>query len=89
MPIPHLANRAEELRREQDHLVKAEAGLEQGWSRLRVQQDLVQHLQSSGRDTAQAERLVQLMKQSLVEWERHRQLIEQRIALLEGVTSSS
>ena len=88
MPIPHLANRAEELRREQGHLAQAEAGIEQGWGRLRNQQDLVQYLQNSGRDTAQAERLVQLMKQSLVEWEHHRRLIEQRIAHLENSAGS-
>ena len=89
MPIPHLANAAEELRREHDHLVKAEVGIEQGWGRLRNQQDLVHHMQNAGRDTRQAEQLVELMKHSLVEWERHRRLIEQRIAYLEKATSGA
>ena len=89
MPIPHLLNPTEELRREHDHLVKAEAGIEQGWGRLRNQQDLVHELESAGRDTVHAERLVQLMKESLVEWERHRHLIEQRIAHLERHVSGS
>jgi hypothetical protein len=40
-------------------------------------------LQAAGENTREAERLVQLMKQSLIEWERHRVLIEQRIAYLE------
>ena len=82
MPIPHLANRAEELRQEQALLVKAALDIEQGWGRLRNQQDLVDQLQSAGRDSQQAERLVALMKQTLVEWERHRRLIEQRVAHL-------
>jgi hypothetical protein len=82
-----LSNRAEELRQEQALLVKAELDIEQGWGRLRNQQDLVDQLQGAGRDTAQAERLVALMKQTLVEWERHRRLIEQRVAHLQNEVS--
>lgn len=89
MPFPHLANRAEELRQEQALLVKAELDIEQGWGRLRNQQDLVDQLQDAGRDTVQAERLVALMKQTLVEWERHRRLIEQRVAHLQNDVSGS
>lgn len=89
MPIPHLANPAAELRREHDHLIKAETGIEQGWGRLRNQQDLLHELQSAGRNTEQAERLVQLMKQTMVEWERHRRLIVERIAFLESAASNS
>jgi predicted transcriptional regulator len=81
------ANRAEELHSEQNQLSKAETDIEQGWSRLRNQQDLFSELQRTGRDTRQAERLVQLMKRSLVEWERHRRLIEQRVAYLEKEVS--
>jgi hypothetical protein len=83
MAEPHSTGRAEELRREQNLLVKSELDIEQGWARLRDQQDLVDQLQGSGRDTVQAERLVDLTKQTLVEWERHRRLIEMRIAHLE------
>jgi hypothetical protein len=83
MAGPHSTGRAEELRREQDLLVKSELDIEQGWARLRGQQDLVDQLQGSGRDIAQAERLVNLLKQTLIEWERHRRLIEQRVAYLE------
>jgi len=77
-------NRAEELKAERALLLKAEGDIEEGWKRLRNQQDLVQGLQAAGHDTRQAEHLVLLMKQSLVEWERHRVLIEQRVAYLEG-----
>ena len=86
MPIPHLKSRTEELLFEQKQLSKADADIEQGWSRLRNQQDLLFQLQSTGRDTREAEKLVQLMKQTLVEWDRHRRLIEQRIAQLENET---
>jgi hypothetical protein len=88
MPIPHLANPAEELLREQQLLSKTDTDIEQGWTRLRDQQDLVSKLQTSGRDIRQAERLMQLTKRTLVEWERHRRLIEQRIAYLERAVAA-
>jgi hypothetical protein len=87
--MPHAANTVEQLLDEQKLLLKAEDDIEQGWSRLRNQQDLVSERQRTGSDTRQGERLVQLMKQTLVEWERHRRLIEQRIAYLERETSAS
>jgi hypothetical protein len=77
------ATRADELLSEQRLLSKAEVDIEQGWNRLRNQQDLLSWLQTAGHDTKQAEVLVQLLKQTLIEWERHRRLIEQRIAHLQ------
>jgi septal ring factor EnvC (AmiA/AmiB activator) len=77
------AHRADELLEEQKQLAKAEADIEQGWHRLRGQQDLFSELQRTGSDCREAGRLVQLMKQTLMEWEQHRKLIEQRIAYLE------
>jgi hypothetical protein len=82
MAMPH-RDRIEELSWERKQLSKADLDIEEGWGRLRDQQDLVCQLQSGGRDTKQAERLEQLMKRTLVEWERHRRLIEQRVAYLE------
>ena len=87
--MPHPENRAEELLSEQKLLSKAETDIEQGWTRLRNQQDLLSELQRGGRDTNEAARLVQLMKGTLVEWERHRRLIEQRVAYLEKGVSGS
>jgi hypothetical protein len=72
-----------ELEAEKRLLVKADADIEAGWSRLRNQQDLLSSLQAAGENTREAERLVQLIRQTLIEWERHRGLIEQRIAYLE------
>jgi hypothetical protein len=83
------ADLALELESEKRLLVKAEADIEAGWKRLRNQQDLLACLQTSGRNTTEAVRLVELLKHSLLEWERHRALIEQRIAYLQAKTSPS
>lgn len=79
----HPQSRIEELRSEKALLLKAESDIEQGWKRLRNQQDLLLELQAGGHDTRQAERLIVLLQSTLVEWERHRALIEQRVAYLE------
>ena len=76
-------DRAEELKAEKALLLKADRDIEEGWKRLRNQQDLLQDLREGGHDTKQAEYLVKLLKQILVEWEQHRVLIEQRVAHLE------
>ena len=77
------AEMAIELEAERRLLVKADADIEAGWTRIRNQQDLVSYLQAVGENTREAERLVLLLKQTLIEWQRHRTLIEQRIAYLE------
>ncbi len=82
MAIP-LAECAEQLQAEQTQLVKADQDIEAGWVRLRNQEDRVRELRAASHDTSQAERLVELLKQTLVEWERHRTLIEQRVAHLQ------
>ncbi len=73
---------AGQLRAEKDLLIKADKDIEEGWKRLRNQQRLLDDLRADGRDSRQAERLVLLLKQTLAEWERHRVLIEERIAYL-------
>ena len=75
--------RAEALRAEKALLVKSEDDIRLGRERLRHQQDLLQELQADGHDTEQAQRLVELMKATLVEWERHHVMIAERIAYLE------
>ncbi|MBV9461768.1 MAG: hypothetical protein JO141_30220 [Bradyrhizobium sp.] len=74
----------EQLRAEKALLIKADRDLEEGSRRLLQQQQLLAELQADGHDTKQAARLVLLLQQTLIEWERHRTLIEQRIAYLEG-----
>ena len=73
----------EQLRAEQRLLVKADRDFEEGAQRVRNQEDRVRELIADGHDTRQAERLVDLLKQTLVEWERHRVLIEQRVTYLQ------
>ncbi|WP_407175147.1 hypothetical protein [Bradyrhizobium sp. STM 3562] len=64
-------------------LLKALADIDKGRERVRNQQDLVTSLRASGQNSTQAERLLELFKRTLVEWERHRALIEQRIVHLQ------
>ncbi|MBR1166819.1 hypothetical protein [Bradyrhizobium liaoningense] len=78
-----LAERTAQLDAERRLLVKAEHDIESGWQRVRDQQDRVRELMAGGHDTCQAERLVDLLKQTLVEWERHRTLIEERVTFLQ------
>ncbi|MCP3468762.1 hypothetical protein NLM33_00320 [Bradyrhizobium sp. CCGUVB1N3] len=77
-----LAECTEQLNAEQRLLVKADRDIEEGWQRIRDQEDRVRYLQAGGHDICQAERLVDLLKQTVVEWERHRTLIEQRVIYL-------
>jgi hypothetical protein len=74
---------AEQLKAERSLLLKAERDIEEGSRRLRNQQQLLADLQASGHDSKQAERLVRLMQETLLEWERHRVLIVDRVAYLE------
>ena len=77
-----LAERTAQLDAEQNLLVKADKDIEEGWKRIRDQEDRVRELMAGGHDTRQAERLVNLLRQTVVEWERHRVLIEQRVEYL-------
>ncbi len=79
-----LAERSEQLRKERELLVKAEADIEEGWTRLRTQEDRVREMQGGGHDTRLAQKLVSTLRQTLIEWERHRALIEQRVVYLKG-----
>lgn len=78
-----LAKRTAQLDAEQTLLVKADKDIEEGWQRIRNQEDRVRELMAGGHDTRQAERLVDLLKETLIEWERHRVLIEQRVRYLQ------
>jgi hypothetical protein len=76
--------RAAQLDAEKALLIKADHDNEDGRNRLRNQEDLLLSLQTAGHDTRQAEQLVQLLRRTLIEWERHRVLIEERVAYLEN-----
>lgn len=78
-----VADQTEQLDAEQRLLVKADRDIEEGCQRIRKQEDRVRELHAGGHDTGQAERLVDVFKQTLTEWERHRVLIAQRVAYLQ------
>ena len=83
------AERDAELAFERIQLAKADVDIEQGLKRYLNQQDLVAELQFRGRDTRQAEHLVELLGQTLTQWECHRNLILQRIDHLEELNRIS
>ncbi|MBI5260800.1 MAG: chemotaxis protein CheB [Bradyrhizobium sp.] len=85
---PTSAERPAQIEAEKRMLAKAEADLENGRTRLRNQKALLTIVHDSERDAEQAERLAALLRQTLIEWERHRNLIERRIAYLEGRTQA-
>ncbi|KYH03208.1 hypothetical protein SE91_11910 [Bradyrhizobium sp. DOA1] len=74
----------EQLDFECRQLIKADRDIEEGWQRIRDQEDRIRELSAGGHDARQALRLVDVLKQTLTEWQRHRVLIEQRIAYLQG-----
>lgn len=78
-----LAERTQQLRDERRLLQKADVDIEEGCQRIRQQEERVRDLQAGGHDSRQAERLVELLKQTLVEWERHRTLIIERVNFLQ------
>ncbi len=77
-----LAERSRQLQAEERLLVKADQDIADGSKRIRDQEDRVRELMAGGHDWAQAQRLVELLKETLIEWERHRALIEQRVVYL-------
>jgi len=81
MQVP-ITDRKQEIEAEQRLLLKADSDIEAGWNRLQSQQQLLVSLRSAGENTREAERLMHAMEETLREWERHRTLIEQRIAYL-------
>ena len=81
-----MTHREERISMESAHLVQADRLIEEGRVRLLNQQNLVSDLCGRGHRIQEAQRLAELMAQSLVEWQRHRQLILQRLDLLTGVS---
>jgi len=75
---------AEELRAEKALLLKSQNDIDRGRQRLHDQENLLLELRADGHETRQAERLVELLKDTLVQWERHHVMIAERIAYLES-----
>ena len=83
MPDAIWMDRPSEIRLETATLRKADLDIRDGQARLLDQQNRLGDLQARGCPTKEAERLVELMQQTLLEWERHRALIVQRLAYLQ------
>jgi hemerythrin superfamily protein len=82
MPVPS-PDFAAHLRLEQQHLLKADADIDEGRQRVREQERRLARLKADDHDWQQAHRLVELLRQTLNEWEQHRVLIQQRIDYLQ------
>lgn len=71
------------LRAERDALIRADLDIRMGEDRLLRQQELMAEMTNAGQDLPQAERLLELLRETLAGWKLHRQLIVERIAYLE------
>ena len=89
MPHTLRKDRSQEIRTETAVLRKADLDIREGQARLLDQQNRLVELEAHGRPTREAERLVELMQQTLLEWERHRDLIVQRLAYLQEQATTS
>ncbi|MGJ4944820.1 hypothetical protein ACQR1W_29945 [Bradyrhizobium sp. HKCCYLS1011] len=81
-PSPSSVQTTLEICDEEDQLRKSNAEIAAGWARLRRQECLLRDLKAADKPVQEAERLAALLRDTLTEWERHRTLIERRIAYL-------
>jgi len=74
---------------EETQLRKADADIVAGRGRLHEQERLIRALRESGKATREAERLAALFRETLIEWERHRTLIIERLAYLKAMLNET
>lgn len=79
-----LAQLRAELEMEKRHLQLADADLAAGRARFSKQLALLASLQDSGHNSVEAERLADLLQDTLRQWEQHRALIAERLTYLEN-----
>ena len=72
------------LRSERAVLVRADRHIREGETRVGKQEGVVADLQAGRHDAREAERLLDLLRLTLVEWRHHRTLMLERIAYLEA-----
>jgi hypothetical protein len=77
----------DEIASEKATLVQADLDIAAGQHRVHRQQHLLTDLRLKRRNTSHAERLLDLLGDTLLEWKRQRALAEERVAYLEGATS--
>ena len=73
-----------ELRTERAALIKASQDICDAENRIRKHQELARQLKLRGADTCAAERLIDVLQRTLLQWEIHRGLIKQHIHYLEN-----
>lgn len=78
-----------ELEGERRTLVLADRDIREGEARIAHLRQLIDREGLSGRDAARAEDTLGIFLATLQQWQRHRELIVQRIAYLEGLTGSA
>jgi uncharacterized protein (UPF0548 family) len=72
-----------ELERERRDLAQCDRDITKGQERIRKQLIALAQLRAHGLETGDGERLFGVMRDTLVQWERHREMIVARIAYLE------
>ena len=72
-----------ELDRERQALVKSGIDISEGEGRIARQLMLRTEMRAKGLDTYEAERLLDLLRQTLAQWQAHHVMIVDRIAYLE------
>ena len=60
---------------EREHLGKAERDIAEGERRITRQMVLIERLKQEGHDTAEAEKLLLTLRETLAEWQTHREEI--------------
>jgi len=73
----------DELERERAHLVKAEADIAAGQTRITEQELRIERDRAAGRSIVLSEQLLQQLNATLAQWVQHRRLILDRIDVLE------
>lgn len=76
-----------DLATERQHLVKAEIDIAAGERRIARQAELVARLHLGGHNTVQAEALLETLRETLLSWRDHRDVIRYTIARLESETA--
>jgi hypothetical protein len=78
-----------DLAMEKGHLAQADRHVIEGERRIAQQTELVEHIRQKGAyGAAEAERLLQTLRETLETWRSHRENIVEAIARLEGEIAS-
>lgn len=73
---------------EREHLAKAERDIAEGERRITRQMLLIERMHQEGHDTTEAERLLLSLRETLAEWQAHREKILQELERHNGLRSN-